>query len=308
MQALGAGAVGTLLASNTATAAGDARPAAQSQGNGNGSGNGGSIDPIFGLPMATPNPCGGDAGEDCFEEFPASRRPDHEVEMHIDLPGFVFALVGQGGLSVTTTNSINDAIADGEVDSGELHKPNQAITVQTPNGEAMATILQIARMLLDTHAFHFEPAGIQVEPGDVILFSAETPDHAVAAFHERHGRQNRVPDGVGPIASPLVPVGGSWRYRFEQPGVYDLYCPPHGVFGMVMRVVVHEDGPVPSLSVEQTGRPPEEENLLGEILGGFDPMIPSEAAALESDVLDPENVVENGPIEWEAVVEEYRSG
>lgn len=74
-------------------------------------------------------------------------------------------------------------------------------------------------MVAETHGFHFAPAGLHVQPGDVILFSGETPDHAVAASHERHGRQHTVPDGVGPKTSPLIPVGGYWLIKLTEPGV-----------------------------------------------------------------------------------------
>jgi hypothetical protein len=176
----------------------------------------------------------------------------------------------------------------------------------------------------------------------VVLFGAEAPDHAVAAYHERHGRQNRVPDGIGPIASPLVPVGGYWLYHFPVEGVYDLYCPPHQTFGMAMRVVVYggddaengDDGMddagtdgnggdgsdgdsdgsdgdshgagIPAPSIEQTGRPPQAENAIAGILGGLDPNLPSSIEVLESDALEPATVVESGRVSWETVVAEHR--
>ena len=294
MGALGAAAV---------TASGRERPAETAPATGADRATGASqhsIDPIFGLPAATPNPCGGDADESCFEEFPRSTRPSHEVEGLIDLPEPVGA-AAEHGLSAETTENVNAAVADGEVDDSELDSPNQEV-----HGIDL-TVLEIATALAGTRGFFFDPAGIHVEPGDVLLFSAETPDHAIAAYHERHGRQNRVPDGVGPISSPLVPVGGSWRYRFEEPGVYDCYCPPHQTFGMVMRVVVHEDGPVPEPSIEDTGRPPIAENFFPVVFGGLDPNLPSSAEALASPALAPEQVIDDGQVGWDRVVEAHRT-
>jgi plastocyanin len=267
-----------------------------------------SIDPVFGLPSAGPNPCAGDAGTDCLDEFPQPTRPDHEVEMEIGLPGPLLALAGQGGISRATTASVNDIVADGQVVARDLHRPDASVTIHLPDGKSTSlTVTEIANLVADTRGFFFDPAGLHVQPGDVVTFSAETPDHAVAAYHERHGRQNRVPDSVPPIASPQIPVGGSWRYRFEKPGVYDCYCPPHQTFGMVWRVVVYGgSGPVPSLDVERTGRPPDDENVVPGILSGLDPNLPSSMAALETDVLDPENIVENGPVSWSQVVAAHR--
>jgi plastocyanin len=267
----------------------------------------GSIDPVFGRVSAERSPCLGDASEDCFEAFPPGVRPDHEVEMHIDLPEVVLLVAEEGLLSDETTASINEAVADGEVDDDELRRPDAVLEVALPGGGTeRVTVREVAHLLAEMVGFHFEPAGLRVEPGDVVLFTAESPDHAVAAYHERHGRQNRVPDGVGPISSPLVPVGGHWLYRFEKPGVYDLYCPPHALFGMVASVVCTEDD-APERSVENTGRPPEARSLLPAVFGGLDPNVPGELAALSTEALSPANVVDEGSVSWEAVVEEHRT-
>jgi plastocyanin len=270
------------------------------------------LDPLFGYASAMPNPCGGsshdegDADDDCFEAFLPPVRPSHEVEMHVGIPELLFAVGAQGVLSERTTQNINEAVADGTVDGSLLHRPNATVTVQTPAGPVDVTVEQIAELLAQTVGFYFDPAGIAVRPGDVVLFSAETPDHAVAAYHERHGRQNRVPDGVGPLSSPLVPVGGYWLFRFDAPGVYDVYCPPHEPFGMVLRVVVTE-GEVPAPSIENVGRPPEDGNLLSFVLGGLDPNVPSALGAYETEALSPANIVEEGTVHWADVVAEHRA-
>ncbi|WP_416841031.1 cupredoxin domain-containing protein [Haloferax sp. DFSO52] len=265
------------------------------------------IDPIFGYASAALNPCAGESGADCFEAFDESVRPSHEVELHINLPEELFAFAEPGILTQAEIDEINAAVADGVVDADELSNPNFEVTVGPEGEEVTLTILEIAELLAETTAFHYEPVGLTVAPGDVVIYSAETPDHGVSAYHERHGRQNRVPEGVGPISAPLVPVGGYWLFRFETPGVYDFYCPPHQIFGMVSRVVV-TDGDVPELSIEETGRPPEEMNILPLFLQGLDPNLPSEAAVFESEALTPENIVNEGSVSWETVVEEFRGG
>ncbi|WP_411966813.1 plastocyanin/azurin family copper-binding protein [Haloferax sp. YSSS75] len=231
--------------------------------------------------------------------------PDSEVT--VTLPA------GEGTAEPSDGEQTDGEQTDGEQTDGEQTNGEQTDGEQT-NGEQTdgeqtltLTILEIAELLAETTAFHYEPTGISVEPGDVVLYSAETPDHGVAAYHERHGRQNRVPEGVGPISAPLVPVGGYWLYKFETPGVYDFYCPPHQIFGMVSRVVV-TDGDVPELSIEETGRPPEEMNVFPLFLQGLDPNLPSSAAVFDTDALTPENIVDEGSVSWETVVEEYRSG
>lgn len=265
------------------------------------------IDPIFGFASAAESPCLGDASESCAEAFVPPVRPSHEVELRLDLPEVVLALGAQGVLSAETVEEINAAVADGTVDEGELTNPDEEVSVERPDGSSETlTVGEVAERLADALGFYFEPAGLSVAPGDVVLFSAETPDHGVVAYHARHGRQNRVPEGVGPVSSPLVPVDGYWLYRFDVPGVYDLYCPPHDPFGMVLRVVVTE-GEVPEPSVEQTGRAPPATNALAGVFGGLDPNLPSSLDGLESAPLEPGAVVADGTVPWEAVVDAYRA-
>ena len=251
----------------------------------------GDIDPIFGRPSAGPLPEG---------------LADHVVDMEIGIPGLLFGVTAAGGLSEETTAAVNEAVADGSLTGDDLTEDGPEV------GGERVSVPVIAEALTNTLGFHFHPAGLAVEPGDVVAFTAPSPDHAVASFHERHGRQNRVPgapgSGTGLISAPLVPVGGHWLYRFTRPGVYDLYCPPHELFGMVMRVVVVAGRDVPELSVDGEGRPPEDVNEMKFVLGGLDPNLPSAAEAFATDALDPENVVDEGTVDWEAVVEEHRTG
>lgn len=280
-----AGASAALALGSGAVAATPPDGASTGPGSGGGSSNPNYIDPIFGQSSAGPIP----------NSFPPTVRPSHEVEVHIDLPpDFVFA-AGQL-LTPAQKQTVNAAVASGDV---------SGLSGATVFGDV--SLLDIGHALLDTVGFHYEPAGLKVAPGEVVLVNATTPDHGVAAYHERHGRQNRVPEGVGPISAPLIPVGGYWLYRFEEVGVYDLYCPPHEVFGMVLRVVVCEDGgDVPQLDGGPGGRPPDDENLLSLVFGGLDPNVPSAAEALASPALSPVNVADEGEVAWDAVVDEHR--
>jgi len=94
----------------------------------------------------------------------------------------------------------------------------------------------------DGTQFYFEPVGLHIEPGDTVRFLGITPHHTVTAYHAQQGKAHRVPDGVPPFSSPVVPVTESWDYTFDTPGTYDLWCAPHEVWGMAMRLVVGEPG------------------------------------------------------------------
>ncbi len=90
--------------------------------------------------------------------------------------------------------------------------------------------------------FYFEPVGLFIQPGDVVRFVAASPHHTATAYHGEHIKSHRVPDGVEPFSSPIVPIGQDWSYTFTVPGTYDLWCGPHEHYGMVMRIVVGEPG------------------------------------------------------------------
>lgn len=90
--------------------------------------------------------------------------------------------------------------------------------------------------------FYFEPAGLYIQPGDTVRFIGVTPHHTVTAYHAQHGKAHRVPDGVPPFSSPIVPVTETWEYTFDTVGTYDVWCGPHEPWGMVMRIVVGEPG------------------------------------------------------------------
>lgn len=139
-------------------------------------------------------------------------------------------------------------------------------------------------------AFHFEYAGLHVEPGDVVTFRMESPDHTITALHQGLGRQQRVPDGVPWFSSPVIGKGGFWLYSFDEPGVYDVVCAPHELLGMAMRIVVgDETDPV----VRGKGRPPE--SLSAALLGTG---MPGEDGSPDRGVppLAPENIVEAGTV------------
>lgn len=107
--------------------------------------------------------------------------------------------------------------------------------------------------------FFFEPTGLFVEPGDTVQVVLATPHHSVTAYHPAQGIQQRVPDGVPPFSSPVLPVGAYWLYTFDTPGVYDVHCGPHELFGHVARLVVGEPTGPGAQPVPEPEMGPEEE-------------------------------------------------
>lgn len=138
--------------------------------------------------------------------------------------------------------------------------------------------------------FHFEEAGLHVEPGAIVKFDLESPDHTITSLHPGFGRQQRVPDGVPWFSSPILPKDGFWLYTFEEPGVYDLVCSPHELLGMGTRIVV---GDKTEPVVRSQGRPPEvlSAALLGTGMPGEDGQ-----PDLGVDPLAPQNIVDRGSV------------
>ncbi|MDS0295854.1 cupredoxin domain-containing protein [Halogeometricum luteum] len=144
--------------------------------------------------------------------------------------------------------------------------------------------------------FYFEPSGLFVEAGSVVKFALATPDHTVTAYHPSLGRTQRIPDGVPAISSPVLGGGTYWLYRFETPGVYDLYCAPHEPYGMAMRLVVGE----------ATGPGAEPVSTAEPAHGDPRPPFQTSATVLSDPALDPETIVEAGSVPWEDISAESK--
>lgn len=159
---------------------------------------------------------------------------------------------------------------------------------------------------------YFDPAGLRVERGDVVQFTAVTPDHTVTAYHPGIGfEEGRVPEDAEPFSSPVLGPGAAWLYRFEHEGVYDMYCGPHHILGMVMRLVVGDlgEGELPEYA-ESVESLPGREELSGQLnmLSGQNescewPFL-TPADVLGTDALHPMTVQEMGTVPISAVAAE----
>ncbi|MFD1563773.1 plastocyanin/azurin family copper-binding protein [Haloarchaeobius amylolyticus] len=154
------------------------------------------------------------------------------------------------GLATARSNDASDAAAaDGTEPNGTAIDPYYGLAI--PDADAVSGD-QSPDHEVELHTdepddpenpdrppfFHFEPTGIHVDTGDVVQFTVDSPDHTITAYHPAQGFQQRVPDGVPPFSSPVLSLGGAWLYEFTEAGLYDVYCGPHHVLGMVMRIVV----------------------------------------------------------------------
>jgi plastocyanin len=165
-----------------------------------------------------------------------------------------------------------------------------------PADHTVATHVELADAEAACGGFMFDPAGLAVQPGETVLFEGVDElangriagDHTVTAYAEAFDRQRRIPEAATPFSSPMIGPEVSWLYRFEEPGVYDIYCGPHEELGMVMRVVVGDET---ATDFSETGTPSEENP-------DPTPIGPFGAANAVFANLDPATIVETGEVPW----------
>ncbi|WP_417727714.1 cupredoxin domain-containing protein [Roseovarius sp.] len=87
----------------------------------------------------------------------------------------------------------------------------------------------------------FEPMGLAVASGTTLRFINRDPgnSHTATAYHPHiFDRQRRIPAGAAPWDSDFLLPNESFEVTLTAPGVYDYYCLPHEMAGMVGRIVV----------------------------------------------------------------------
>ena len=90
----------------------------------------------------------------------------------------------------------------------------------------------------------FDPVGLLVAPGTTVRWVLEANVHSATAYHPTNGSwAPRIPAGAEPWDSGiLTEPGQTFERRLDVPGVYDYYCIPHEMAGMVGRIVVTPAG------------------------------------------------------------------
>jgi plastocyanin len=88
----------------------------------------------------------------------------------------------------------------------------------------------------------FDPIGVLIEPGRTVRWVNEANVHTSTAYHpENDGHALRIPEAAAPWDSGyLVEPGDRFEVILTVPGVYDYFCAPHEIAGMVGRIIVGE--------------------------------------------------------------------
>jgi plastocyanin len=91
----------------------------------------------------------------------------------------------------------------------------------------------------------FKPQGLAITPGTTLRFVNRDwgNSHTATTYHpELFGRPRRIPADAAPWDSGFLLPNESFTVTLERPGVYDFYCLPHEMAGMVGRIVVGRPG------------------------------------------------------------------
>jgi plastocyanin len=121
----------------------------------------------------------------------------------------------------------------------------------------------------------FDPIGLWVEPGATVTWLNDDPvnSHTTTAYHPANRNHPlRIPAGAKPWNSDYILPGDRFSVTLTVPGVYDFFCIPHEMAGMVGRIVVAAAGaPAPPAPVN-------DDALMGAARGRF----PTVAAILQA--------------------------
>lgn len=126
---------------------------------------------------------------------------------------------------------------------------------QETQGSSEEGVVEI-RMVTENGEFYFDPIGVQVEPGTTVRFVLENDVHNSVAYHPDNGRPLRIPEGAEPWASPIfTEQGASFEVTLTEEGVYDYFCQPHEMMGMVGRIVVGDGEAAMAQELEELDNP-----------------------------------------------------
>jgi plastocyanin len=120
------------------------------------------------------------------------------------------------------------------------------VTLAAPPRARAATteVIEMSGTARGEHVW-FRPLGLAVAPGTTLRWMNRDGgnSHTATVYHpDLFGRPRRIPEGAQPWDSGFLLPDESFEVTLEQLGVYDYYCQPHEMAGMVGRIVVGRPG------------------------------------------------------------------
>ncbi|MBV2181777.1 MAG: hypothetical protein KUL86_11170 [Castellaniella sp.] len=88
----------------------------------------------------------------------------------------------------------------------------------------------------------FRPRGLLIRPGQTVRWVNRQAGsaHTTTAYHPDNGKPLRIPAAATPWNSGYLLPDQSFVTVLDVPGVYDYFCIPHEMAGMVGRIIVGE--------------------------------------------------------------------
>ena len=86
---------------------------------------------------------------------------------------------------------------------------------------------------------YFDPIGILIEPGQRVRWRCVATVHTTSAYHPQNMSHSlRIPESALPWDSKYLLPGKTFEIALTVEGVYDYFCMPHEIAGMVGRIIV----------------------------------------------------------------------
>jgi plastocyanin len=156
-------------------------------------------------------------------------------------------IIGIAGCSTQgndTSSTTNPSSRTDEQDP----KAESATSTSTPEEtEGATTDKTVVDMITDNKGSYFDPKGLVIDPGTTIQFVNTSGSHAATAYHpDNDDKPLRIPEDATVWDSGIyTDTGETFEHTFGVEGVYDYYCSPHEMLGMVGRIIVGtpQDGP-----------------------------------------------------------------
>lgn len=91
----------------------------------------------------------------------------------------------------------------------------------------------------------FDPVGLLLAPGTTVRWVCDANVHTTSAYSPKNmNHSQRIPLAAQPWSSGFLLPGQHFEVTFTVEGVYDYYCMPHELAGMVGRLIIgHPAGP-----------------------------------------------------------------
>ena len=121
----------------------------------------------------------------------------------------------------------------------------------------------------------FDPIGVLVRPGQPLRWTNLDPgnSHTATAYHPKNEqRPRRIPQRAEPWHSDYLLPNETFSVTLTQEGVYDYFCIPHEMAGMVGRIIVGqaiEPGAVPLIPSPEETKARDEQPLPDEAQKAF---------------------------------------